>query len=558
MKLPVELEDEYITRVLSNLSLEDLPDEEWKLIEGFENYSISNHGRVKSMERWVVNPMGGEQKLLDRIKKPHVFRYFNRYLKVLCYNVRCNFCLEGKEYGKSVARLVYYHFVEKFDMDDHSFLISFKDDNRFNVHFTNLEKLTVNEVHYKTLNTGRGKKGNYNQEVSQYTLDGEFVADYENIYAASETLGIHPPNILAVLNKKMITAGKFRWFVKGYIPTKEDLIPEPKNKPEKILNTSLWKRLGQPLIDESNPPACMNLSLEDLPGERWKPIPDLEKYFAISNKGRVKRLNTWTQNKTPTFWREHIMSLFVRKSDTENYYLFVLLNCNGRKYNIIINRLLYYCFVEEFDLKDKKSIIINENTPQWDVDISKLTLHAANDILKEMSKQNALTVRTILHSKKIFNNSLWERVGKPRINKKNPPAIFDLSLRDLPDEQWKPLPGLDGKYTISNKGRVKRLSGWGAGNHFYGEDQIISLNLTSDKYPKLYFNVHKKIDANSKGLLRLLYYCFVEEFDLNDKTLRVINENERLWEIDLSKLALRPMVESFKNKKNSLVSDKKY
>lgn len=35
-------------------------------------------------------------------------------------------------------------------------------------------------------------------------------------------------------------------------------------------------------------------------------------------------------------------------------------------------------------------------------------------------------------------------------------------------------------------------------------------------------------DTNSKGLLRLLYYCFVEEFDLNDRMLRVINENKRL------------------------------
>lgn len=132
MKLPTELEDEYVNTVLSNLSLKDLPDEEWKLIEGFENYAISNYGRVKSLERWVMNPKGGEQKILDRILKPQAFRYFNKYLKTHFYNVRCNLCIEGRSYGKSVARLVYYHFVEKFNMDDHSFLISFKDDNWFN------------------------------------------------------------------------------------------------------------------------------------------------------------------------------------------------------------------------------------------------------------------------------------------------------------------------------------------------------------------------------------------------------------------------------------------
>ncbi|WP_344830701.1 NUMOD4 domain-containing protein [Chryseobacterium ginsenosidimutans] len=143
MKLPLELEDEYVNRVLSKLSLKDLPCEEWKLIEGFENYAISNYGRIKSLERWVTNPKGGEQKILDRIMKPQAFRYFNKHLKAHFYNVRCNLCVEGKTYGRSVARLVYYHFVEKFDMEDLSFRISFKDENRFNVHFSNLEKVTA-------------------------------------------------------------------------------------------------------------------------------------------------------------------------------------------------------------------------------------------------------------------------------------------------------------------------------------------------------------------------------------------------------------------------------
>ena len=549
MKLSTELGDEYVNTVLSNLSLKDLPDEEWKLIEGFENYAVSNYGRIKSLERCFVNSYGGEHQLLDRIMKLQVTQYYNKYLKSYFYSVRCNLCVEGKTYGKSVARLVYYHFVEKFNMDDHSFLMSFKDNNRFNVHFSNLEKLTVSKLHSKSLSTGRGKKGNYQQAVSQYTVDGNFVAVYENIYAASEILGIYPPHILSVLNKKNITTGKFLWFEKGYKPTKEDFIPERKSKPEKILNTKLWKRLGQPLIDESNPPACMNLSLEDLPGERWKPFPDLEQYFAISNKGRVKRLNTWTQNISQTFWKEHIISLFVQKSDNEKYFLYTKLSCNGKSYNIAVTRILYYCFIEEFDLKDRNLVIVNKNDPQWDLEISKLTLQSVSKILTERNKQYATKVRAVLNSKEVFNNFLWEKLGKPSINKKSPPAVFDLILRDLPDECWKSLPGFEGKYVISNKGRVKRLSGWGAGIHFYGEEQILSLKVTSDKYPKLYFNLHRKVDVNSKMLLRMLYCCFVEEFDLNNRTLRVVNENERLWEIDMSKLSLHSMVDAFKNKK---------
>lgn len=460
--------------------------------------------------------------------------------------MKCDLCIEGRSYGKSVARLVYYHFVEKFNMDDHSFLISFKDDNRFNVHFSNLEKLTVGQLHSKSLSTGRGKKGNYQQAVSQYTVDGNFVASYENIYAASEALEIYPPHILSVINKKKITAGKFLWFEKEYKPSKKDFIPSRKSKPEKILNTSLWKRLGQPLIDENNPPACMNLSLKNLPGEHWKPFPDLEPYFAISNKGRIKRLNTWTQSISQTFWKEQIISLFVQKSGNEKYYLYTKINCNGIGYNVAIIRMLYYCFIEKFDLKDRNLVIINKNDPQWDLDISKLTLQSVTKILTERNKQYATKVRTVLNSKEVFNNSLWEKLGKPPINKENPPSIFDLSLRTLPNEQWKPLPGFSEKYFISNKGRVKRLSGWRAGIHFYEEEQIISLNLTKGKYPVLYFKLHPKVDNVKKMLFRFLCCSFVEEFDINNKNLRVINENERLWKIDLSKLSLHPMIDSLK------------
>ena len=42
MKLPCEFEDQYVKEVLYNTSLTDLPDEEWKLIDDFENYAISN------------------------------------------------------------------------------------------------------------------------------------------------------------------------------------------------------------------------------------------------------------------------------------------------------------------------------------------------------------------------------------------------------------------------------------------------------------------------------------------------------------------------------------
>ncbi len=157
MKLPTELGDTYINTVLLNLSLKDLPHEQWKLIEGFENYAISNYGRIKSLERMVPAPNGGEQKISDRIIKPQTFRYFNKHLKAHFYNVRCNLSLEGKVHGRSTARLVYYHFVEKFDMDDLSITIINKNQPLWNIDISNLElcssayHLNKKKSHTKTI-----------------------------------------------------------------------------------------------------------------------------------------------------------------------------------------------------------------------------------------------------------------------------------------------------------------------------------------------------------------------------------------------------------------------
>ncbi|WP_345987745.1 NUMOD4 domain-containing protein [Chryseobacterium sp. Chry.R1] len=127
----------------------------------------------------------------------------------------------------------------------------------------------------------------------------------------------------------------------------------------------------------------MNLSLKDLPDEQWKPIKDFEEQFAISNKGRIKRLNTWTTNKIKTFLNEHIISLrFDVQPKNKAYYFYTLLSHNGKRSRITITRLLYYSFVEEFDLNDKTLIVVNENEPMWDIDVSKLSLNSIHSVFK--------------------------------------------------------------------------------------------------------------------------------------------------------------------------------
>ena len=89
MKLPHELENEYVKDVLYNHSLENLPDEQWKPIEGFENYEISNYGRVKSLSRLSHITLGVEHWVSEKIRKLLFTKQYNNYLKADVYNVSC-------------------------------------------------------------------------------------------------------------------------------------------------------------------------------------------------------------------------------------------------------------------------------------------------------------------------------------------------------------------------------------------------------------------------------------------------------------------------------------
>ncbi|WP_261511749.1 NUMOD4 domain-containing protein [Chryseobacterium paludis] len=391
MKIPIELEDQYVKNVLYNISLLNLPGEEWKPIENFENYAISNYGRVKSLERWITSLNGKERKAPDRIMKLQFMKFFNKYLNENFYNITCLLSSEGRRSRKSVPRLVYHHFVEKLDSGIEPFLISFKDGNRFHLHADNLEKLSISEDRFKRVreNRVRNSQNDHERAISQYTVEGELIGTFENIGAANDTLSIGDRNILYALNKERLTAGGYRWFFKDYTPKKEDFIISTESKSDssgKLLNKSLWEKLGKPPIDKNSPPACMNLSLNDLPREHWKPVTGLENGYLISNKGRVKRLGSWTTSKNKSFWKERIMSINLRnKYGSHNPYFYILLNRKGQKILLSISRLLYYSFVKEFDMNDKTLVIVNENEPRWNLDVSKLKLKTRISLLKGKS-----------------------------------------------------------------------------------------------------------------------------------------------------------------------------
>lgn len=113
MKLGSEFADPYTIELLNNTLLENLPSEEWKLINDFENYAVSNYGRIKSLEHWVTDPRGRKRKASEQIMKLQFMKFFNKYLNLHFYNITCLLSSEGKRSRRSVPRPSIFSFCRK-------------------------------------------------------------------------------------------------------------------------------------------------------------------------------------------------------------------------------------------------------------------------------------------------------------------------------------------------------------------------------------------------------------------------------------------------------------
>lgn len=102
--------------------------ERWHVIDGFENYAVTESGKVYS-----INPYHRGDKL-RKISKRGIYNS-KRYLSVSC-------CKDNKEYYLQIHRLVGKYFLDGyFDGAE----IDHKDNDKHNNHYTNLEWVTHRE-----------------------------------------------------------------------------------------------------------------------------------------------------------------------------------------------------------------------------------------------------------------------------------------------------------------------------------------------------------------------------------------------------------------------------
>lgn len=186
-------------------------EEVWKDINRYEGiYQISNYGNLKSFKSETSG------KVLSNVNKNGDY-----FCVVLTNNAK-----KKKRYVR-IHTLVAEHFIGERPKGFH---VHHKDGNKQNNKVGNLEYISTKDHYRETLKenpqivTGMV---NYNKfvkpkSVLQFSLDGNFIAEYRNAQIAGRVTGVCSRNILQVANQDEYKPGRVRkqaggfvWRVKG-------------------------------------------------------------------------------------------------------------------------------------------------------------------------------------------------------------------------------------------------------------------------------------------------------------------------------------------------------
>lgn len=175
-------------------------EEIWRDIKNYEGfYQVSNTEKVKSLERTVKCPKGFRY-LKEKILKQHITA--GGYYSV-------DLCKDGKSWPYGVHCLVAQAFPEICGKWFEGAVVNHKDENKLNNKPENLEYIDWKS----NLIYGTAQKRNHtsSKKVYQYTLEGDYVNEFESTVAASNYTGIFQASIAKAARGFQNTAGGFIW-----------------------------------------------------------------------------------------------------------------------------------------------------------------------------------------------------------------------------------------------------------------------------------------------------------------------------------------------------------
>ena len=187
--------------------IEAYKDEIWKDINNYEGwYQISNHGRVRSLDRYITYKNGRNVLTKGKILKTGVN----------CKSGRPQVSLQkdGKVRGFYIYRLVAEHFVHNED-PEHNVTVNHIDGDITNNYYKNLEwcSQSENEKHsYDVLHRPVNKPGVHKRVVICWDKDGNKIT-YPSIAAAERGTGMGGTRIRVLHETGKTSKNGYRFFI---------------------------------------------------------------------------------------------------------------------------------------------------------------------------------------------------------------------------------------------------------------------------------------------------------------------------------------------------------
>lgn len=176
-------------------------EEKWKAIPGYQNYQVSNIGRVKSIERNVKGKFGSIRTIRERILKPVKNKF--GYLTVNLYN-GC------KAKNIKIHRLVAAAFVQNNSLFNNE--VNHIDECKTNNCASNLEWCTAEQnCNFGTRNERIAKANKNNIKYSKPVKCIDTGKIYPSLSDVQRQLGFNSDSISRCCKKKQKTSYKYRW-----------------------------------------------------------------------------------------------------------------------------------------------------------------------------------------------------------------------------------------------------------------------------------------------------------------------------------------------------------
>ena len=188
--------------------------EEWRPVKGYEGlYEVSNHGRVRSLDRWQYNPVAATHRTF------HEGHVMNGVVSKRGYRMVGLRQESGKRKNCLVHRLVATTYIPN---PDNLPFVNHKNYDQLDNRVENLEWCTPTyNVHYGRADAIRQHNQPKRKQVAQYTKDGAYITTHKTLQSAAKVVGSTRQLIRECANGNIYSAGGYRWkYVEN--PSKED------------------------------------------------------------------------------------------------------------------------------------------------------------------------------------------------------------------------------------------------------------------------------------------------------------------------------------------------